>query len=661
MDQEKNLSAGALEKDYKDAYEKEHYKAVYLANRVAELEDQVDDLTFKLNRIKNNPVWKASAPARKCMHFVIRQKDRLKNCGSIGGVIQKLKYKSWEKKAMTHYGTASFPTEEERKAQESVVFDRMVKISILVPLWNTPQDFLHEMIDSVQWQTYKNWELCLADGSDDAHAYVGQICQEYAAKDNRIVYHKLEKNEGIAGNTNECCKLATGEFIGLFDHDDILHPCALYEYVKVINEKNADYVYCDEATFKNGDINKMITMHFKPDYAIDNLRANNYICHFSVFSRELLDGTELFRSKFDGSQDHDMILRLTDRAKCIVHVPKLLYYWRSHAGSVAANIGAKPYAIESARGAVADHLRKHGFDHFTITSTRAFETIFKITYEIIGEPKISIVIANKDHVEDLRRCVSSIFEKSTWENYEIVIVENNSETKEIFAYYDELKNNPRIKIVTYKGEFNYSKINNLGVKEATGDYILLLNNDTQVITVNWMEELLMYAQRPDIGAVGGKLYYADKTIQHAGVVIGLGAHRTAGHVHHMQKRENLGYMGRLCYAQNMTAVTGACLMVKKSIYEKVGGLEESFAVSLNDVDFCLKLRRAGYLNVFTPFAELYHYESASRGLDDQGEKLERYNEESARFREKWKKELEAGDPYFNPNFSLDKPDFSLKV
>lgn len=659
--QNENKGVPAAEKDYRDAYEKEHYKAVYLANRVAQLEDQVDDLQFKLDRIKNNPVWKASGPARKCMHFVIRQKDRLKNCGSIGGVIQKLRYKSWEKKAMTHYGTASFPAPEERKRQEETVFERMVKISILVPLWNTPQDFLHEMIDSVQWQTYKNWELCLADGSDAAHAYVGEICQEYAAKDSRIIYHRLEKNEGIAGNTNECCKLATGEYIGLFDHDDILHPCALYEYVKAINEKDADYIYCDEATFKNGDINKMITMHFKPDYAIDNLRANNYICHFSVFSRKLLDGTELFRTKFDGSQDHDMILRLTDRAKRIVHVPKLLYYWRSHAGSVAANINAKPYAIESARGAVADHLRKHGFDHFTITSTRAFETIFKISYEIIGEPKISIVIANKDHVEDLRRCVTSIFEKSTWENYEIIIVENNSETKEIFAYYEELKNNPRIKIVTYESAFNYSKVNNLGVKEAAGEYILLLNNDTQVITVNWMEELLMYAQRPDVGAVGGKLYYADKTIQHAGVVIGLGAHRTAGHVHYKQKRENLGYMGRLCYAQNMTAVTGACLMVKKTAYEEVGGLDESFAVSLNDVDLCLKLRRAGYLNVFTPFAELYHFESVSRGLDDQGEKAKRYEEESARFREKWKQQLEEGDPYFNPNFSLDKPDFSLRV
>lgn len=658
MEEIKNTSA---QKDFQDAYEKEHYKAVYLANRVAELEDQVDDLQFKLDRIKNNPLWKASAPARKCMHFIIRQKDRLKNCGSLSGVVQKMRYKAWEKKAMTHYGTASFPTQEERDRQERAAFERMPKISILVPLWNTPQDFLQEMIGSVQKQTYGNWELCLADGSDDDHAYVGEYCRRLAETDGRIVYQKLQRNEGISGNTNQCYKLATGEFIGLFDHDDILHPCALYEYVKVINEQDADFVYCDEATFKSPDIDKMITMHFKPDYAIDNLRANNYICHFSVFARNLLEGTELFRTQFDGSQDHDMILRLTDNARKVVHVPKLLYYWRAHAGSVAGNIEAKPYVVEAARGAVADHLRRHGFSHFTITSTRAFETIFKISYEIIGEPKISIVIPNKDHTEDLRRCIKSIVEKSTWENYEIIVVENNSETKEIFSYYEELKNNPQIKVVTYDGEFNYSRINNLGVSQATGDYVLLLNNDTQVITVNWMEELLMYAQRQDVGAVGGKLYYGDKTIQHAGVVIGLGAHRTAGHVHYRQKRENLGYMGRLCYAQNMTAVTGACLMVKKALYEEAGGLDESFAVSLNDVDFCLKLRSMGYLNVFTPFAELYHFESISRGLDDKGASAERYNDESARFRKKWEKELAAGDPYFNPNFSLDKPDFSLRV
>lgn len=650
-----------MDKDYREAYEQEKYKSTYLAGRVAELEDQVDDLQFKLDRIKNNPVWKASAPFRRCMHFCIRQVDRVKNCGSLSGVIDKMKYKANERKAMCHYGTESFPDDAERERQKNTVFDRMVKVSVLTPLWNTPENFLREMIESVQAQTYQNWELCLADGSDDAHAYVGEICREYAAKDSRIVYKKLEKNGGIAENTNRCLEMATGEFVAPFDHDDLLHPCVLYEYVKVINEKDADYIYCDEATFKNGDVNQMITMHFKPDYAIDNLRANNYICHFSMFDKKLLEGTELYRTKFDGSQDHDMILRLTDKARNVVHVPKLLYYWRQHAGSVSSGVEAKPYVVESARGAVADHLRRHGFANFKITSTRAFETIFKITYEIIGEPKISIIIPNKDHVEDLRRCITSIIEKSTYDNYEIIVVENNSETREIFAYYEELANNPAVKIITYKGDFNYSVINNLGVSEASGEYVLLLNNDIQIITVNWMEELLMYAQRPDVGAVGAKLYYPDKTIQHAGVVIGLGAHRTAGHVHYRQKRENLGYMGRLCYAQNMSAVTGACLLVKKALYEEAGGLDESFAVSLNDVDFCLKLRRLGYLNVFTPFAEAYHYESASRGSDMTGEAATRYNAESARFREKWKAELEAGDPYYNPNFSLDKSDFSLRV
>lgn len=651
------------EMDYRDAYEKEHLRNADLAGRVADLEAKCDDLTYRLNRIKGNPLWKMSAPLRKCMHFILRQRTRLKNCGNLRGVLSKIKYKKIEREARENYGTKSFPSKEEAERQRDEKFPRMVKFSILVPLYNTPEIFLKEMIESVVNQTYQNWELCLADGSDSGHSYIEGMVREYqriVGKD-RIRYRKLEKNEGISGNTNQCLKIATGQFIGLFDHDDVLHPSVLYEYVKVINEKNADYIYCDETTFKSGDINKMLTLHFKPDYAIDNLRANNYICHFSVFARELLDGTELFRPRFDGSQDHDMILRLTDRAQNVVHVPKLLYYWRSHPDSVASDIGAKPYAIEAAKGAVADHLRRHGFEHFQITSTRAFETIFKIRYQIIGSPKISIIIANKDHTEDLKRCITSILEKSTYENYEIIVVENNSTEKEIFDYYEELKENGKIRVLTFEGAFNYSAVNNMGAAAADGDYLLLLNNDTQVITVNWMEELLMYAQRKDVGAVGGKLYYANKTIQHAGVVLGLGAHRTAGHSHYGQHRDNLGYMGRLCYAQDVSAVTGACLLVRKSRFEEVGGLDEAFAVSLNDVDFCLKLREKGYLNVFTPFAELYHLESVSRGMDDNGEKAQRYQKESEQFREKWKSVLAAGDPYYNPNFSLDRSDFALKI
>ncbi|MBO4750752.1 MAG: glycosyltransferase family 2 protein [Lachnospiraceae bacterium] len=648
--------------DYKELYEKEAQKCAQLAGQVAELEMKNEELTWNLGRIKGNILWRMTGPLRKCIHWGIRQRDRLRNCGSIKGVFRKMDQKKLEHAAMKSLGTDSFPSKEVAEAERATVFPRMVKISILVPLYNTPKEFLVEMIESVTGQTYENWELCLADGSDAEHAYVGETCLEYAAKANgRIVYKKLDKNMGISGNTNACLTLASGEYIGLFDHDDVLHPSVLYEYVKAINEQGADYLYCDEITFKSGDLNKMLTLHFKPDYAPDNLRANNYICHFSVFSRELLDGTELFRTQFDGSQDHDMILRLTDNAKKIVHVPRVMYYWRSHAGSVASGIEAKPYAIAAAKGAVAEHLRKHGFDNFVITSTRAFATIFRIQYQILGHPKISIVIPNKDHLEDLKRCITSILEKSTYDNFEIIIVENNSETSEIKEYYKSLEGNEKIKVVTFEGAFNYSAVNNLGVRHAEGEYILLLNNDTQVITPNWLEELLMYAQREDVGAVGAKLYYGDHTIQHAGVILGLGAHRTAGHCHYKQARQNLGYMGRLCYAQNFSAVTGACLMVKKSLYEEVGGLDESFAISLNDVDFCLKLREKGLLNVFTPFCELFHFESISRGLDDQGAKAERYNKESEQFRTKWKAVLEAGDPYYNPNFSLDKSDFSLKT
>ena len=658
-------------KDFQAEYEKERIKSAYLADRVAQLEDQVDDLQFKLDRIKNNPVWKATTPARKVMHFMIRQADRIKNQGNARGVIKKIGYKIREKNAQKSFGTASFPNEEQRRKESETRFDKEPMISILVPLYNTPKAYLTDMLDSVMNQTYANWQLCLADGSDAEHSFVGEVVARYQNREEsrgRIVYRKLEKNGGISANTNACLELAEGEFIALFDHDDYLHPSVLFEYVKAINETGADYLYCDETTFRETDLNKFVTMHFKPDYAIDNLRANNYICHLSCFERKLLEGEELFRSEFDGSQDHDMILRMTDKARKVVHVPKLLYYWRSHSGSTAGNIAAKTYAIDAAKGAVADHLRRHGYKNFKITSTRAFETIFKISYEVLGTPKVSIVIPNKDHEEDLKRCLTSVFEKSTYDNYEVVIVENGSTEEGIFRYYKELEGGlykDRIRIVTCKGTdgegFNYSKVNNFGVSQTSGEYILLLNNDTQVISVNWIEELLMYAQRPDVAAVGGKLYYPDKTIQHAGIVLGLGAHRTAGHTHYKQRRENLGYMGRLCYAQNVSAVTGACLMVKKELFLKAGGLEEDLAVSLNDVDLCLKLRAMGFLNVFTPFAELYHYESVSRGADDSGERAERYQKESDYFRTKWKEVLDAGDPYFNPNFSLDRSDFSLKT
>ena len=658
MDEQK----GDLTAYYKELYDCECEKNDELVAQLEEAEKHIEELDYKLGRIKNSFAWKLSKPLRGVMHTCVRVRDVYRQYGSPVGVARKVRLKLRQKNAQKQHGLASFPGVEERKRQEETVFPKDITFSILVPLYNTPEKFLREMIDSVQAQTYGKWELCLADGSDDAHLEVGRICQEYMQNDSRIKYKKIEKNLGISGNTNVCFGMATGEYIGLFDHDDLLHPSVLYEYMKAICEQDADYIYCDEVTFEGNSIDNMLTIHFKPDFSIDNLRANNYICHFSVFSEKLLEETGLFRSEFDGSQDHDMILRLTSRAKKIVHVPKILYYWRSHPQSVAADINAKTYAIDAAKRAVLAHLKSCGLEG-TVESTRAFPTIFRIKYKLKAKPMISIIIPNKDHRDDLKRCVDSILNKSTYENYEILIVENNSTETETFAYYKMLENQPKVRVITYEAEggFNYSKINNFAAKQAKGEYLLLLNNDTKVITREWMEELLMYAQRDDVGAVGAKLYYADNTIQHAGIVIGLGAHHAAGHTHHLLPKENLGYMGRLCYAQDVTAVTGACLLVRKSLYEQVGGLDESFTVALNDVDFCLRLRALGLLNIFTPFAELYHYESKSRGLDKDGASAERYNKEVAHFRERWKKELDAGDPYFNPNFSLEHATYELKV
>lgn len=672
MERKEMTGAEAL-RYYKEAYRREKSRGQMLQKKLAAAERNRALTQEKLDDIKGSFRWRVSKPLRVLYFQLVRLKVRLSHYGSIKGIARKLNAKMIEKKAKTQHGTASFPKLEEAARQRFYKFDKAVKFSILMPLYNTPEKFLRQAIESVMDQTYEGWELCLADGSDEEHAYVEKICREYMERDKqylrpssslycRILYKKLPENKGISGNTNACLAMSSGNYIALFDHDDVLHPCVLFEYMKVICEKGADYIYCDEATFKgNGTIDDMITLHFKPDYAPDNLRANNYICHFSAFARKLLDGTQLFRSEFDGSQDHDMILRLTSRAKCVAHVPKLLYYWRSHAGSVASDISAKSYAIEAARGAVAAHLTAQGFKNFEITSTRAFETIFQIKYEILGNPKVSIIIPNRNHKEDLERCISSIVERSTYDNYEIVVVENNSTDDDIFSYYRKIKENPVVRVITYRGEFNYSRINNLGVSRAEGEYVLLLNNDTSVITSDWIEELLMYAQRKDVGAVGAKLYFADKTIQHAGVVLGLGAHRTAGHSHYRVDSQNLGYMGRLCYAQNVMAVTGACLMMRKALYKGLGGLDEKLAVALNDVDLCIRVWKTGRVNVFTPFAELYHYESASRGTDQSGQNAQRYEKECELFKERWKELLEEGDPYYNPNFSLDRSDFALKV
>ena len=545
---------------------------------------------------------------------------------------------------------------KERRRQEQAAFPRDIKFSVLVPLYNTPRGYLKAMIQSVQAQTYRNWELCLADGSDAEHPDVERICTEFARRDKRILYRKLPENLGISGNTNACIDMATGDYLALFDHDDLLHPSALYEDMVAICEKDADFIYTDENTFHNRPADAY-NPHYKPDYAPDTLRANNYICHFTVFSRDLLEKAGGgFRSEYDGSQDFDMVLRLTEQAARIVHIPKVLYYWRAHKNSVAESVSAKPYVIEAAKRAINDHLKRVGLEGEALDSR--VPSIYRLRYALQGRPLISILIPNMDHVEDLSRCVDSIRDKTTYPNWEIVIIENNSTSKETFAYYDALVKDKRIRVVRWEGKFNYSAINNFGFKAARGKHILLLNNDTEVISPDWLEEMLMYSQRSDVGAVGAKLYYPDHTIQHAG--LGIGLLTLAGHYHRHFDGNHPGYMGRLSYAQDLSGVTAACMMMPRDVYAEMGGLDESFEVAFNDVDLCMRIRKAGYLIVWTPFAELYHYESKSRGSDEAPGKHERFLGEAIRFQERWRAELDAGDPYYNPNLSLDYEDFRAK-
>lgn len=545
---------------------------------------------------------------------------------------------------------------QRREQEENAQFPKDIKFSVLVPLYNTPEKFLKEMIESVEAQTYKNWELCLADGSDSEHSFVGEICKKYADKDERIKYEKLEKNLGISENTNACIRMATGEYIALFDHDDLLHPSALYEVMRAICEHGADFIYTDENTFSE-EARDAYNPHFKPDFSPDTLRSYNYICHLSVFSRELLDSVGYFRSEYDGSQDYDLILRLTEKAKKVFHIRKILYYWRAHKNSVAQDVGAKPYTVTAAKKALAAHLERCGLKGEVLDSS--VPTTYHIKYEIDGNPLISIIIPNKDHTDDLEVCLKSLYEKSSYKNFEVIIVENNSTEKETFEYYEVLsQKHSNIKIVTWEGNFNYSAINNFGVNYAKGEYILLLNNDVEIINGSCLEEMLMFAQRKDVGAVGAKLYYSDDTVQHAGVILGLGG--TAGHAHKHFNRTHPGYMARASIAQNLSACTAACLMMRRDVFDEVGGLDESFEVAFNDVDLCMKIRKKGYLIVFTPYAELYHYESKSRGNDSTPEKLERFRGEIDRFKSKWQKQLDDGDPYYNPNLTLTRDDFSLK-
>ena len=534
-------------------------------------------------------------------------------------------------------------------------------ISILTPLYNTPEPYLREFLDSFVDQTAPNGQLCLADASDAEHDAVKRIVEEYQAKNQRIVYKKIE-NKGIAANTNAAASLATGDYLALADHDDILAPHAMYTMGKAILQLRErgepdGFLYSDEALFSKS-IQRPIVAHFKPDYAPDYLLCCNYICHLAVFQKVLWDAVGGERPECDGSQDHDLFLRLIEQVGGAAHVPQVLYYWRVHAGSTSGGTEAKPYVAAAAKKALADHLARTG--RTGTVEDGLFPSTYRVKWDIEGDPKVSILIPNKDHTDDLEKCLQSIWKKTTWDNYEIIVIENNSTDPATFAYYEKAKQRyDGLKVVTYpeKG-FNFSGINNFGRKAAAGDYLLLLNNDVEVRNGDWLTELLRQCAHKGGAAIcGAMLYYPDETLQHAGVITGLGGY--AGHSHKYKQKGGSGYLFRIATVQDFSAVTGACLLVKASVYDEVGGLDEQFAVAFNDVDFCLRVRDAGCRIAWTPYAELTHYESKSRGGDEKDPaKAARFAAEQQRLYTIHGKENILDDPYYNPNLTRDREDFS---
>ena len=540
------------------------------------------------------------------------------------------------------------------RRQKHSAFAQKPLISIVIPLYCTPLPYLKELLESVRRQSYENWQLCLADGSPDDKAK--EFIEKHYGREKRIVYRKLEENGGISANTNEAVALAAGEYLMLRDHDDTLEPDALYEIVKAINDTSADVLYTDEDKVSM-DGRHYFDPNFKPDFNLFRLRENNYICHIFVVKKSLTDETGLLRSEFDGAQDFDFILRCCEKAQKIMHIPKVLYHWRCHMDSTAADPSSKAYAYEAGRKAVREHYQRLGIDAKVEMTERP--GWYRSHVKVQGNPLISVIIPNKDHTDDLELCLFSMTRKSTYRNYEILIVENNSEKEETFEYYRKLPDRyPKARVLTWEKEFNYSAINNFAAKEAKGEYLLFLNNDVEILTPDWMEEMLQNCQQENVAAVGAKLYYPDDTIQHAGVVLGLGG--IAGHIMCRASKEDPGYFGRMISVQEISAVTAACMMVKKSDFDAVGGLDETFQVAFNDIDLCMKFRAAGKKIIFTPYAELYHYESKSRGLEDTPEKQFRFDKEVKRFQEKWAQQLEMGDPYYSPNLSVTEGDCSLR-
>ena len=550
---------------------------------------------------------------------------------------------------------AYIPTEETLETQRKQKFDYSPLISIAVPAYQTPVEFLRQMIESLIVQTYSNWELCIVNASPD-NEEMQKVLAEYSAGDSRVRFCNLKENLGIAENTNRAFAMTKGEFVGLLDHDDLLAPNALYEIVKILQDHpQADALYTDEDKVTT-ELDEHFQPHLKPDFNLDLLRSNNYICHFFVVQKSIVEKAGGFRKEFDGAQDYDFIFRCTENAGEVLHVPEILYHWRTHKASTADNPASKMYAFEAGKRAIEAHLERTGTKgEVSHTQDLGF---YRVKYPVQGKPLVSVIIPNKDEKETLQTCLEMLEKNTGYQNFEIIIVENNSTTDEIFRYYKELSGNRKIHLLRWGKEFNYSAINNFAVAHAKGEYLLFLNNDVKSINPDWLEEMLGVCQRPEVGGVGAKLIYPDNTIQHAGCVIGMGG--IAGHMFVDMPADRTGYLHKASLLQDMSAVTAACLLMKKEVFEQAGGFTEELAVAFNDVDLCLKVRKNGYLIVYDPYVKLYHMESKTRGAEDSKEKVRRFQTEIEYMRCHWIDILKNGDPCYNKNLSLTKWNYSLK-
>ncbi|KKR18615.1 MAG: Glycosyl transferase family 2 [candidate division CPR2 bacterium GW2011_GWC1_41_48] len=537
------------------------------------------------------------------------------------------------------------------------------KISIIVPVYNVDPQWLDKCIESVLKQTYNNWELCIHDDASTNEKTVEDLKRWQAKDDKRIKVSFGKTNMHISGASNEALKLATGEFIALLDNDDELAPNAFLENVLLLNKhKDADFIYSDED--KIGTNGKRYAPFFKPEWSPDLMLSQMYTCHLGVYRKSIIDKIGGFRLGYEGSQDYDLVLRFVEHTTKdkIHHIPKILYHWRTLESSTAASLDTKSYASVAAKKTLTDYLRRNKVEGMAIDGIKP--GTFRVKREIMGQSKVSIIIPFRDQVEVLKRCLKSIEDKTTYSNYEIILVNNQSSETATLNYFTAIKRMKNIRLINYDKPFNYSAINNSAARHARGDYLILLNNDTEVISGEWIEAMLEHAQRKEVGIVGAKLLYPNNTIQHAGVVMGIGG--VAGHVFKYMNPDTDCYFCNANLVRNYSAVTAACLMIRKSVYEEVGGLDEiNLTVAFNDVDMCLKVIDSGYLVIYTPYALLYHHESLSRGSDDElrltnPKKFKRVMKERKYMEKKWKRYIER-DIYYSPNLSLVREDLSINI